>query len=39
MQAINGAVNWKENVSEDERERQKSQMLRPASHQAAQELQ
>lgn len=38
MQAINGAVNWKENVSEDEREKLKSQMLRPTSHWLPQEL-
>lgn len=38
MQAINGAVNWKENVTKDEREKLKSQMLRPTSHWLSQEL-
>lgn len=31
----NGAVNWEENMSEDERERWKSQMLRPTSYPSA----
>jgi len=28
----NGGVNWEENMSEDEKERRRSQMPRPTSH-------